>query len=88
MEEQNPLRQIVDILSSAGHILEARDFEQQISKLASSNNPDRIATAQAIVDRCHPRWLGDLFIEKLSLQEWWGLLEQASRFAKHRSKTT
>ena len=88
MDEQNPLQQILGILSAAGHLLEARDFEQQISKLASSNSADRIDAAHAIAARCSPRWLGDLFIEKLSLQEWWGLLERAGRFAKHRSKTT
>jgi hypothetical protein len=32
--------------------------------------------------RCHAKWLGDLYLPELSLQEWWGQLEKLSKSAR------
>lgn len=78
----SPLQEVVDLLIAHGFLSAAKDFELQISSLASLEAAERAIAAQAIVDRCNARWLGDLYLDNLSLQDWWGLLDRAADFAK------
>jgi hypothetical protein len=32
--------------------------------------------------RCHTKWLGDLYLPELSLQEWWRQLEKLNKSAR------
>ena len=82
-----PLQEVVDRLIAHGLRQAAEDFAVQISKLASADATERSTAAEAIIYRCHVRWLGDLYLEALSLQEWWGLLDRAADHAKKVSGT-
>jgi hypothetical protein len=82
MSSRSPLQEVIEALSAHKFVEAARDFESQVAKLADPDAATRAEAVRAIGDRCQPRWLGDLYVEGLSLQNWWGLLEEASRFAK------
>jgi hypothetical protein len=83
--EDDPLHEVIEILQQHGFSEEANDLALQVSKLTSPNLADREEAGRAISDRCQPRWLGDLYLEGLSLQQWWGLLERSARLARRRT---
>lgn len=73
---------VVHLLETAGCQREADDLRAQVAKLASPDLSKRREAAEAIKQRCHPRWLGDLFIPNASLSDWWGALEALSLEAR------
>jgi hypothetical protein len=81
MLPRNPLQEVIEVLTAHAFVEAARDFESQVAKLGDPDAATRAEASRAIDDRCQPRWLGDLYVEGFSLQQWWGLLEEASRFA-------
>jgi hypothetical protein len=54
----------------------------QIERLASADVSERDRAVEAIEHMSNPRWLGDLYLESLTLNSWWGLLNKAAEFAK------
>ncbi|MDR3158828.1 MAG: hypothetical protein LBU11_07420 [Zoogloeaceae bacterium] len=53
------------------------------------SNTTRENALRQIETRCHVKWLGDLYLPELSLQEWWGQLEELRKSArKQRLKVT
>jgi hypothetical protein len=83
---QDALQQVVSLLRAHGFDQEAADFPLQIEKLASPDPTERAAAAQAIEHRSSPRWLGDLYLQEVTLQDWWGLLECAAECAERAAK--
>jgi len=86
-DKGNPLKQVVDLLRSHGFDQASEDFQLQVDRLSSGEKDERIAAADAIEQRAHPRWLGDLYIDGLKLQEWWGLLERAAEYAQKAARS-
>jgi hypothetical protein len=75
-------KEIAELLRSGGFHDEAKDLEQQLLELGSSDPQHQAEARRAIESRCHPHWLGDLYIEGLSLTDWWNKLEDLSRSVK------
>ena len=83
--QDDPLQEVIEALRQHGFPQEADDLAVQAAKLASPDPTDRAQAGHAISDRCQPRWLGDLYLEGLSLQQWWGLLERCARFVRRQA---
>jgi hypothetical protein len=82
---EDPLQEVIDRLLAHGFSQAAQDFQRHVAKLASSSSDERSAAADAIEQRSNPRWLGDLYLEGMTLQDWWGLLEKAAKAAKRKA---
>lgn len=70
---------VVRLLASAGFRSQADELRDLLTKARSPDATERASACAAIQQRCHPRWLGDLFIPGLSLQEWWTALEHLAK---------
>lgn len=73
--------EVLQLLREHGFIAESDELERQIQQLSSTDPRERAAAGRRILDMCHPRGLGDLYLERLSLQDWWGKLEVLSKHA-------
>jgi hypothetical protein len=81
--------QIAGHLSSAGfskHADELLELYRTAVNEKISNN-ERIEALNQIEMRCHIRWLGDLYVPQLSLQDWWGRLEKLNKAARKYKKS-
>jgi hypothetical protein len=81
----DPLQEAIDRLLAHGFTQAAQDFQMHVAKLASTSIDERLAAAEAIEQRSNPRWLGDLYLEGMTLLDWWGLLEKAAKVAKRKA---
>lgn len=81
-ETSNPLEQVVRLLLSHGFSNAAEDLQSLMENLSNGEGAQRVAAADAIEQRANPRWLGDLYLDGLKLEEWWGLLERAAEYAR------
>ena len=69
-------REVVVALGQHGHNLAATDLNNLINNLLSGNAQVQHEVLQNIRERCDVRWLGDLYMQGMTLKEWWGILEQ------------
>lgn len=84
MRLHHPLIELLALLRQAGFAAPADDLEGQVRRLDSGDAEERAAAARAILERCHPRWLGDLHVPGTTHQHWWGLLDRCTAFAARR----
>lgn len=80
---------IVAALEADGFADHARGLRELVD---AARRPERRSEAlEAIQSRCHPRWLGDLYVRSYEWPEWWnvvgGLGEAARRAAKRQRDT-
>jgi hypothetical protein len=71
-------REVLDLLRSHGFATEATELENQLKMLQSTDPLQVTAARNQIKSMCTPRWLGDLFIDGLTLKAWWNKLEELS----------
>ncbi len=83
MTATNPLGQVIEILNASGFVEAAGYFAREVAKLESTDTEERKSAVQAILNMCQPRGLGDLNVAKLSLLEWYEILDRAGRFAQN-----
>lgn len=81
-ENANPLQRVVDLLAGHGFGKAADDLRSEMQKLSSADPSERLHAVEAIDHMSNPRWLGDLYVEGLTLSSWWGLLGEAADFAR------
>ncbi len=84
MQPRNPLLELIALLRQAGFAAPADDLEGLVRRLESDDVEERAAAARAILERCHPRWLGDLYVPGITHQQWWGLFGRCTAFAARR----
>lgn len=70
---------VLELLESHGFSDERDRLARQLLSLESTEPQVRAAAQREIVSMCHPRWLGDLYIEGLSLTEWSRKLDMLSK---------
>jgi hypothetical protein len=71
-------REILRLLRAHGFETEATELENQLQMLQSGEPLKVTAARDRIKNMCNPRWLGDLFIDGLTLKAWWNKLEELS----------
>ena len=72
---------IVDMLHRNGHDSAAVDLNYKLQDLLNSDEIRKIEISNDIGNRCNVRWLGDLFIADMTINEWWGDLEKLKKLA-------
>jgi hypothetical protein len=70
------VEKVIHHLKANGFTAEADELEQLLAEAVASE-----AARKAIYDRCHIKWLGDLPIQEMTLEEWLGLLEEVKAAA-------
>jgi len=76
-------QRVIDTLTAGGHAAAASDLLQLINKLnAAQSDPEKIDILVEIQKRCHVRWLGDLFIDGISMDTWWKELDKLRKFSR------
>ena len=80
--------QIAECLNSAGLSKYADELQALCATAVNPGvtNDERIEALNQIESRCHIRWFGDLYVQNLSLQEWWGQLERLGKSARKYKK--
>lgn len=76
---------ICDILISSAYIVEANEINSLMNKVLEfdGSDPIRMSAIDNLISRCHPKWLGDYYINNVSYKEWTDLITD---FKKHLSK--
>lgn len=69
-------REVVVALSQHGHDLAAMDLDTLLNNLSSGDTQVQRDVLRNIRERCDVRWLGDLYMQGMTLKDWWGILEQ------------
>ncbi len=82
MSNQSVASEVIEALRSHGFNDEAEALEQQVSNLSSSNEQERLKARNTIVSMAHPRWLGDLYLDRVTLKDWWSMLEAMAQRVK------
>ncbi|WP_426196929.1 hypothetical protein [Massilia sp. DWR3-1-1] len=80
------IKSIISDLHQAGFIKDADDL-QRLANLALDQTlltDTRNDALKQIEMRCHVKWLGDLYLPRLSQKDWWGRLEKLARSTKKR----
>lgn len=70
---------VLELLERHGFSAERDRLARELSSLESADPQVRAAAQREIISMCHPRWLGDLYIEGLSLTEWSRKLDMLSK---------
>lgn len=73
------LARIVDLLNKSDFCEQAKDLGDLGSKYYTSSKEEKHEISRKIKEMCHPKWLGDLYIEGISQKEWFSLLDHLSR---------
>lgn len=73
------LNRVVLLLRTNGFNAEADMLEDLAAKYYLPSDNSRKEIANKIKEMCHPKWLGDVYINNLSLKEWYGLLDKLSK---------
>ncbi len=78
---KSPADEVLELLRAHGFSAEAADLQDELDKLRTGLPLERAEARRAIQQRVHPRWLGDLYLPGLSVNQWWQLLEHLGRAA-------
>lgn len=64
------------LLTQSAYVDEANEIDNLVSKILSSNTEsnDRKLAINSLISRCHPKWLGDYYIEGITYKEWTDLI--------------
>lgn len=75
-------------LDAAGFQAEAMEV-QHLSQLAADQKRPKGKRDEAVaqlINRCHMKWIGDLYLPQLSQNAWWSPLNKLARAAQQASK--
>ena len=78
---ESVVTEVTRLLRGSGHENAAQDVGRLVNQLLSSSPEKRAEIVEAINDRCHPKWLGDLNVQTASWEEWMRLLSEFMREA-------
>lgn len=69
---------ISDILASSSYLDEANDIKDLMIKVLTlnKNDPLRIVAIDNLISRCHPKWLGDYYVNNVTHKEWTDLITE------------
>lgn len=67
---------IYDILASSSYLDEANDIKDLMIKVLTlnKNDPLRMVAIDSLISRCHPKWLGDYYVNNVTYKEWTDLI--------------
>lgn len=77
---------IVYKLQLHGHTGAAADLDNLLTELLLDDEERQRVILQDINDRCDIRWLGDLYLPGISLNDWWNRLEKLKTSTKQALK--
>jgi len=68
--------EICSTLVSSAYFDEANEIKELIINVLKleKNNPTRVSAIDSLISRCHPKWLGDYYINNVSYKEWTDLI--------------
>jgi hypothetical protein len=80
--------QVAHSLIGAGFLSHAHEILHLCNEAINQELPNvtRENALLQIEARCHTRWLGDLYLPELSMQEWCGQLERLSKSVRKQKK--
>ncbi len=63
---------ICDILISSVYVDEANEINELMINVVilDKSDPIRISAIENLISRCHPKWLGDYYINNITYKEW------------------
>ncbi|WP_168404995.1 hypothetical protein [Erwinia amylovora] len=69
-------QKICSVLISSAYVDEAREIKELmiIVLTLDENDPVRMSAIESLISRCHPKWLGDYYINNISYKEWTDLI--------------
>ncbi|WP_072052714.1 hypothetical protein [Pantoea anthophila] len=69
-------KKICDILTSSSYLDEAIEINDLMLKVLTlnKNDPLRTMAIDSLISRCHPKWLGDYYVNNVSYKEWTDLI--------------
>ncbi|MEN4913458.1 hypothetical protein [Erwinia amylovora] len=69
-------QKICSVLISSAYVDEAREIKELMIKVLTldENDPVRMSAIESLISRCHPKWLGDYYINNISYKEWTDLI--------------
>ncbi|PXB00568.1 MULTISPECIES: hypothetical protein [Pectobacterium] len=72
---------ICDYLILSSHQKEALEIDGLLKKILDENNDpiERKEAADNLSSRCHPRWLGDYYIDGVTYKEWTDLITRLKK---------
>lgn len=70
---------IINILDNHNFKKQAEDLESLVLQYYSESKENRKKIGCQIKQMCHPKWIGDLYVEGISQKEWFNLLDRLSR---------
>jgi hypothetical protein len=73
------LNQIIDLLRNNKFFEEADTLDELSSKYCFATIEHKKEIAQKIKSMCHVKWLGDIYINDITIKEWYGLLDKLSK---------
>ena len=71
-------KKICDLLIRSGYQDEANEIEFFVKIILTKDKGDeeRIIAKNKLIPRCHPKWLGDYYINDVSYKEWTDLISK------------
>ncbi|KGT94594.1 hypothetical protein NG99_08245 [Erwinia typographi] len=69
---------ICNMLTASSYFDEANDIKKLMIKVLTlnRNDSDRVNAIDSLISRCHPKWLGDYYINNITYKEWTDLITQ------------
>ncbi|MFE8100742.1 hypothetical protein RBA63_13135 [Brenneria goodwinii] len=69
---------ICDLLMRSSYQDEANEINSLVNKVLnlSKNDSERTLAIESLISRCHPKWLGDYYINGVSHKEWTDLVTE------------
>ncbi|MBC0853036.1 hypothetical protein [Pantoea stewartii] len=69
-------KKICDILASSAYLDESNDIKDLMIKVLTldKNDPLRMMAIDSLISRCHPKWLGDYYVNNINYKQWTDLI--------------
>ncbi|MFZ4835078.1 hypothetical protein [Rouxiella sp. Mn2063] len=76
MNLENISDKICSVLITSAYVDEAKEIKGLMINILTleKHNPIRVSALESLISRCHPKWLGDYYINNVSYKEWTDLI--------------
>lgn len=76
MNLENIIDKICSILIASAYVDEAKEIKGLMINVLTleKHNPIRVSALESLISRCHPKLLGDYYINNVSYKEWTDLI--------------
>ncbi|MEB6533655.1 hypothetical protein MXM51_03720 [Pantoea stewartii] len=76
MNLEEVAKKICDILASSAYLDESNDIKDLMIKVLTldKNDPLRMMAIDSLISRCHPKWLGDYYVNNITYKQWTDLI--------------